>query len=145
MSSAGFQIVANRIPGERIATSVRTSTVGTFTTTETIVDTITVPLVSGRTYGIFSQADAQSSVANDQVIYSLREDDAAGTRIAVTRLTCLGTNAPFPGRLYGEYTAVASGDKTFVVTMVRTVGTGNITASGGTTQKMYLYVDYLSG
>lgn len=145
MSSAGFQLVAGRIPGERIAGTLRTSSVGTFTTTETIVDTVTAALVSGRTYGVWVFNQTQSSVAGDAVGCKIREDNVSGTILANQRQEMSDSGAGYGVAQYVEYTASATANKTFVATQVRSTGTGNITAAGSANQQANIYVEYVSG
>lgn len=146
MSNAGFQILAGRIPGERIADGPRTSSVGSITTTETIVDTVTAALVSGRKYGIWWFAQVQSTVANDQAGIKIREDNVSGTIKANQRAPELvSTGTAYPIAQYIEYTASATANKTFVGTIVRSVGTGTLTAGGSANQQANIYVEYISG
>jgi len=142
MSSAGQQLIANRVPGERIGTTINTANSAAITTVETIVDTVTVPLVSGRTYRITWAASILGTVANDQGIARMREDNVAGTTLQVVRFKA-PTATNYPLRMEAEFTAVATGNKTFVVCLLREVGT--LTRIGNATQPVYLYVDYIRG
>lgn len=144
-SSAGFQLVAGRIPGERIAGTLRTSSSGNITTTETTVDTVTAPLVSGRTYGIWWFSQAQSSVAADTAVARLREDNSTGTRMTIKRMAIPESGQNYQIAHYGEYVAVSTGDKTFVGTLTRGSGTGNITSPASSTSLCSIYVEYVSG
>jgi hypothetical protein len=146
-STAGFQLVAGRIPGERIATAVRTSNSSSFTSTETQTDTVTAPLVSGRTYRVTAYLLCRSTVANDTDIARLREDNLTGTTLQSIRVLIPATGAATDTLIYleAQYTAASSADKTFVATGVRGSGTGSITHTAGTSNPVYLYVDYISG
>lgn len=145
MSNTGQQVIAGRIPGERIASGPRTTTPATFTA-ETAVDTVTAALVSGRRYAIHWYANVQSSVAADQVGIKIREDSVSGTQMTNQRAPVLTTaGVAYPVAQYAEFTAVSTGNKTFVGTMVRSVGTGNITAGASATQQAHIYVEYLDG
>lgn len=129
----------------RVDTTERTANVGTFTTTETQIDTVTVSLVSGRTYGVWLYGTFQTTVANDSVNAAIREDSTSGTRMTVARVYLPILGVGFGFALYAEYTAGSTGDKTFVGTGQRQSGTGSITAAAAATQKAYIYVDYVRG
>jgi hypothetical protein len=148
MSSAGFQLVAGRIPGERLATTIRTSDSSGFTTTETVIDSVTAALVSGRTYRVRWVVAWASTVSADTVFSRLREDNLTGTQLQLLRCaltTAAGAGTRWVGAVEAEYTAVSSGNKTFVGTGVRVTGTGTITAHAASTYPIYLYVDYIRG
>lgn len=144
MASAGQLLEAGRIPGERIATQVRTSDSGDLAD-ETIADTVTAPLVDDRTYGIWCFSQVQSTVAGDSVNFRLREDSLAGTQMAIKRVECVRSVAGYGYSIYAEYTAIATGNKTFVLTGDRANGTGAVISPASATQVSILYVDYLSG
>lgn len=144
-STGGFQLVAGRIPGERIQTSTITADTATITTTETEVGTITAALVSGRKYRVVMDFGFTVSVATDHHFARIREDNSAGTQIQGRRLTGATTAQTYYGRLETEYTAVSTGNKTFSATFVRTAGTGNIKLSANANSPTLIYVDYISG
>lgn len=144
-TTAGFQLVAGRIPGERIATTTRTSTPAGFTTTETVTDTVTAALVSGRTYKVSCWILCRSTVAADSENVRLREDNLTGTELQAARIYIPIITTTFVAPLEALYTAVATGNKDFVVTGVRASGTGTITHAAAATQPVYLWVDYISG
>lgn len=106
--------------------AIGTSSSGTFTTTETVVDTVTAPLITGKLYEVLWTTNAQSSVANDVVLARIREDALAGTQIMDGRVDASAANVNFLVALRVIYTAVATGNKTFVGTFVRSSGTGNV-------------------
>lgn len=138
----------SRISGARIGTNIRTSDSGTFTTTETLIDSVTVPLVSGRTYLIRWTVAWGSSVAADTVFGRIRADSVAGTQLQILRVNIPATGGAgtrWNGTIEAEYTATATGNKTFVGTGVRATGTGNINAKGDATFPIYLYVNYIRG
>lgn len=146
VSSAGFQLTAGRIPGERIATTTSTSDSSTWTTTETLADTVTAPLVTGRTYRIRWSGGVVTTVAGDIVLIRMREDTTAGTLIVERNFYLASTStAGFGSEIEGTFTAVSTADKTFVVTGIRNGGTGTHHADGTATRPRYLYVDYISG
>lgn len=145
MSNAGLQILAGRIAGERIASSSETTVSAGFTSTETVIHTIVAPLVIGRRYGIWLSTHIISTVAADDCDCFLREDSVSGTLMQRVRADLTATNIPFTFNVYAEYTAVATGNKTFVGTGDRVAGTGTLTRSCSATIPGYMWVNYLSG
>jgi hypothetical protein len=146
MSSAGQLLVAGRIPGERIATTVVTADSAGFTTTEVVVATVTAPLVSGRTYRLRAVPKWESDVADDRINARLREDSVTGTIMQSDNVRILVVSSlGWGGVLEVEYTATATADKTFVLTGQRAGGTGTCKLGAGATRPVYLYVEYLSG
>jgi hypothetical protein len=146
MSSAGQRLVAGRIPGERIATTIVPTDSSTFTA-ETIVASVTAPLVSGRTYRVRFHGQFQSSVSGDRVFVRMRQNDISGSTINVT-LLIITASASSPGwatTLEAEFVATSTGNKTFVVTGLRASGTGNINLEASGSWPTFLYVDYIRG
>jgi hypothetical protein len=105
--------------------------------------TVTAALVTGRTYRVRFVGTLQSSVASDSGNVRLREDSVAGTQINLVRVALSESNAGFLAMVEGEYTAVSTGNKTFVATGVRNTGTGNLLFPAAATQPRQLYVDYI--
>lgn len=152
ISFRGALLVIGAVAGDaagrvsnRINTSVRTSNSSGFTTTETVTDTVTATLVAGRVYKIYAWLLVGSTVAADSVNVRLRENNLAGTQLQQARIDCPLTGTVFPVPIEAEYTAVATGSKTFVATGVRSTGSGTITLGAAGTQPVYLYVDYIRG
>ena len=134
--------VSRIFPGQRIATSTETTVSAGFTA-ETIINTVTAELVSGRTYSIGLFTGITSTVAGDNAEYRIREDSVAGTQLQVIRKDLLATNITEVLFLYAQYTAVATGSKTFVGTGFRQAGTGTLTRNSSTTSPSYMYVEYV--
>lgn len=134
-----------RGPGGRVATSLRTTSSAAITTVETIVDTVTAPLVAGRTYKVSWDFAWTQSVATDAFFARIREDIVTGTQLQGFRLMAGETASSFPAHRECEYTAVTTGDKTFVGTFVRTGGTGSVQSGAAATNPQLFYVDYVSG
>lgn len=147
MSNAGLQILAGRIPGERLATSIRIANSAGFTTTDTVTDSVTAPLVTGRLYLVKAYLLLRSTVANDTIVSRIREDALAGAQLLSARFTIhtTGSATNHVGILEVHYTAVATADKTFVSTSIRGSGTGTITAVAAASDPAYMSVDYISG
>lgn len=146
MSSAGQQLVAGRIPGERIATATVTSNSANIaSTTEVQVASVTAALVSGRTYRVTAAIKADSSVAADTSDVRIREDNSTGTEMQLGRIDIKDAAGRWPITLEAEYTAVSTGNKTFSVTMNRATGTGNVILIASSTVPGFAYVDYIRG
>lgn len=145
MSSAGFKLVAGRIPGERIATTTRSASSSAVTTTETEIDSVDALLVSGRTYRVRWVFSFTVSTATDHHLGRIREDSSSGTQIQARRLSAVTTQQSYPGMIEVEYTATASGSKTFSATFQRSGGAGSITSHSASDNPSYLYVDYIRG
>lgn len=148
MANAGQIIVAGRIPGERIGIAEATADSGLFTA-ETVVMSVTVPLVSGRTYSVWANPGLMSTISGDVVRARLREDDIAGTILDGT-IEDISNNTSNTTRkhaviLLSDYQAVSTGNKTFVVTGARATGSGNVHLEGVPGRKSYIVVRYESG
>lgn len=138
-TNAGFQ--------QRIATTIVSSDSSAFTA-ETVVMTIVAPLVIGRRYAIWAFPKFASTVDNDDVQANLRQDNVSGTTLQVDLRELTADNQEGVGQtftLYAEYTATATGNKTFVVTGQRNAGTGDIRLESNTGRESYAFVEYISG
>jgi hypothetical protein len=148
-SSAGFLSEGGRIPGEIIGTpTIETSDSGTFNTTETAVLSVTVPLVSGRTYSIHTYLRISSTVDNDDVRVAIREDSASGAFVTTDRRELDADNQGSLGQSFhvmAFFTATATEDKTFVTSAVRDSGTGTYNLSASANRPSMLYVRYEFG
>jgi hypothetical protein len=145
MVLAGETIIAGKVPGERIATTKRTSNSASITTTETVIDTVVAAVVAGRTYKVVWDGRPVSATAGDDIQYSLREDSVSGTVLQAVAVDVPVINRQPRGRLYAEYLADATEDKTFVATLFRVAGSGNAVGVAAATQPTFLYVDYAYG
>jgi hypothetical protein len=145
---AGGDVIYAADVNTRIATTPRTSDTSTVTTTETVSDTVTASLVSGEKYRVRWVVGYTSSVASDTLFLRIREDNVSGTAISLVRATVPTTNGAgsrWVEAVEAEYTAVATGSKTFVGTYVRASGTGNVKVAADATTPTYLYVDLIVG
>lgn len=118
----------DKLANHQIATRVNTATMaadttGAAVTTETIILTVVGTLTSGRRYAIRGHARSSSTVSGDSVLFRIREDNLTGNATAVNRVWMDADSAGIGCDLYGEYTASATGAKTFVLTMIRRTGT----------------------
>jgi hypothetical protein len=141
--------VGGLVPGQRIASMTpRTTTPAAVTTAETVLDTVTADLVAGRTYKVSYRSGVLSSVAGDSAFIRIREDNVSGNALQLERIHSPltgGSGSRWPADLEAEFTAVSTGEKTFVGTLIRASGTGDLTSPAGTGQPTYFYVDYVRG
>lgn len=143
MAAVGDPVILARMPGYVVATATETSDSSTFTTTETVIGTITASLISGVTYIVAATVPIASSVANDRVAVRMREDNVSGTQLAFEGLLVPGTDPediPAAAGMRAMYTAVSTGSKTFVVTGDRYAGTGNIRREALSTRPLLLTI-----
>jgi uncharacterized protein (DUF3084 family) len=149
MSSAGQLLVAGRLPGEVIGTpTVVVADSSTFTTTESgALASVTVPLISGRTYRVRFTGGWNSTVLADTITVRLREDTASGTQVDSDTINTPLVSSLRGGKVSveGRYTATATANKTFVVTGQREAGTGNCRLAASTLRPAILEVLYESG
>lgn len=119
------------------------------TTTITQIATVTVTLTVGMTYGVAWHGRVSSSVIGDIIRLRLHPTSVATAELTIQQLYIPIASGAAPGTngygldVYGEYTALASGSFTFVASVVRSVGTGNIIAKGTALAPAFLTVDYL--
>ncbi|WP_162959150.1 hypothetical protein [Micromonospora tulbaghiae] len=113
-----------------------------------MIDSITVPVVAGRTYKIRWTVAWGSTVAGDTVFSRIREDAVGGAQLQIMRINITATGGAgtrWDGTVEAEYTATVTGNKTFVGTGTRATGTGNINAKAAADFPIRLYVEYVSG
>jgi len=127
----------------RIATTEDITASGAISTVETIVLTVTGSLISGLKYRISAYFVVGQSVATDEFVGRIREDNATGSIKTTARIRTGSVSTLFPVYFEAEYTAVATGSKTFVVTLIRSTGTGTIINNASSTAPGYLYIDYV--
>lgn len=139
--NAGDRITADELSTYAGEPEIREINSSAFTTAETEVDTITVPVVNGRRYKVVWRPAFFSTVANDHVRGAIREDDLAGTALYVQNITTPISGQAFLMHLEGFYTATATEDKTFIGTGDRITGTGTITGQAASSNPTLLYVE----
>lgn len=142
---AGQTIIAGRVSGEEVGSASVVSDSSNFTTTETTVITLTVSLISGCTYMLDAIFNLASSVGSDTADGRIREDSSTGTEMQFQRCIIDSTTLGQVYRLMAYYTASVSGSKTFVVTGVRSTGTGNVRLEAASTRPALLRVVYTGG
>lgn len=148
-SSAGQLLVAGRIPGEEIGATENTSDSSSISS-EAVVMTLTVPLVSGRTYWIWANPGFNATASGNHVRAQLREDSISGTVMDSDTKQIEAVSSPSTRKtvfvLASKYTASASANKTFVVTAEVVSGaSGTVVLEGASTRKSYLRCLYNNG
>lgn len=142
MSSAGQQLIANRIPGERVAVNINTANSANVTS-EAITDTVTAPVVSGRTYRVTFSASVTGGAA-ERFLARVRLTNISGTILNTGRFqVTVATN--YYCRFEAEFVAGSTGNQVIVVTLQRETAVANVVRVGNATQPAHLYVDYISG
>lgn len=139
MPAAGEKIRVGRIPGELVGRQIETADSAGFTSTETVLITLTVPVIDARIYDVEGKLRVQSAAAsiNEGCQLRLREDSVTGNeldRVLVTIATTAGT-VGYGANLFAQYTSDATEDKTFVITGVKiaaATGAQRMEASGAT-------------
>jgi hypothetical protein len=146
--AAGDPILASDFTGRgRIGTSLYDTDSATFTTSALEVASVSGSLVSGRTYRIRLLIHIGSTTTDSTVTFALKEDSSVGTDIQGH------VNVPVPtataaGHYYEmatEYTAVATGSKTFSATAVRATGTGTLRREAASIRPTIFTVEYAYG
>ncbi len=145
LTAAILQELADLIDDSTISASV-TSDSATIPTTETTTITLVVPVEQGAVYQISSYARISSSVAGDVVVTRIREDNSTGTQIQGGQVECSTTSTTgYSNSLNTEFTAATTGNKTFVFTLVRGGGSGNIIHRAASTAPGFLTCRLKSG
>jgi hypothetical protein len=120
----------------------------TWTATESgSLISVTPTLTTGLTYKLlFSGAVSSDAVTSgvETTVMRIREDTATGNQLIVSQVFIPTTSTiGFLLTAYVEYTAVATGAKTFVVTGTRNGGTGNHRIRAATGRSAWLTCDLL--
>jgi hypothetical protein len=111
-------------PVQRIGSTVNTTaTSGFAAATETVTDTLTVPLETGKLYELLWTGNYSNTTADATLLWRIREDSLSGTQIGSGRTIWNSTNTVSASVLRTYYTAVADGNKTFVVSGSGSAGT----------------------
>lgn len=151
--AAGDNLTASRLAkanGTRVASMTpRTSDSSGVTTSETLADTVTADLVTGRKYRVRWVGGVTSTVAADTLFLRLREGSGTGgTQMQLSRVSVpntSGAGSRFGETLEAEFTAVATASKTFSLTYHRASGSGTVSLPSTGTLPTYFYVDYVEG
>jgi hypothetical protein len=133
---------------KRVATVSLTANSTTWTSSESAaLMTASPTLVSGLTYRItlFTTVVSTAGALAEAAFMRIREDNATGTQIGGGNISIPNTNGSgYPLCLVTEYTAVASGAKSFVVTGSRISGaTGTQNIAAGSARPSWFTVDLI--
>lgn len=151
MASPGSAVTAaevnlaltNNVGPSTLGTSDFTATSGT---TEKLLDTITVNVVSGRKYRVSYVFAWQADTLNGRYFVRIREGSAlGGSQIAVVNMILLTpVNVLVPGiPLEAEWTAGSTGSQSFCATIQQNNGSGTATIRGASSQQRILSVKWL--
>jgi hypothetical protein len=143
--AAGDQIPWSYI-AKRVATAPLTANSATWAGSESAaLITATPTLVSGLTYKItlFVTVNSTAGALTEAAFMRVREDNSTGTQIGAANIAIPSTTGNgYPLMLVTEYTAVANGAKSFVVTGSRISGaTGTQGIVCSTSRPNWLTVD----
>ncbi|WP_431881581.1 hypothetical protein [Micromonospora chalcea] len=143
--AAGDPVYSALLPGW-VGESLRNSSVGPFSTTETLLQSITFNAHPSARYKITALQSIQSSVAGDLIRVRVRYVTGTGpVSNTNTEIMSQMPNADIAGKGQVLPTIVTitglSGDITVGVFAVRESGTGNITAYGDARQTNVLMVE----
>lgn len=127
--------VANMV--RRVARNIETSDSAAIGLTETDVSSIAFTRTSGKRYTIVFHVKYVTTVANDRFFWRIREDSKTGTIRQEIAVREADAGMGHMQTISCEYTAGASGSKTFVLTFMRHAGTGTCTRAADT----HFYVD----
>lgn len=122
-----------------IADGSRTTSSGTFTTVETVLQSLSFTAVAGVRYKITAVQSIQSTIAGGSVQMRLRwasgaSVTTAGTQISSILAPCNTAGLGFVAPLIVTFTPGVSGTVTVGVTAVQNTGTGTISSFGDTKQ-----------
>lgn len=130
------------------------STIGTSDLTaqsyssEAALDTVTVPVVSGRKYKVsylFHYTPSGTTAAGNAWTVRIREGTISGSQLVYASAIARGQNAGIvdTGYVEVEYTATSTGNQQFTTTAARSSGANNIQFKGATGQARKLSVEWL--
>lgn len=126
--------------------NVVANSAGNTTTTAASIMTLSVNVVSGKTYAVQFMGRISVGTAGDTSVVRIKTVSASGTDLNSTQMWGGTTDAGgFECSCYAEYTAPSTATVVFVVTLERAV-TGAATATtlkASATGPAYLYCDYL--
>jgi hypothetical protein len=127
----------------RIATVERTTNSSTFTS-EAVISSITAAVETGKRYRIEWTVDSSSTVLGDTARWRIRETNIAGTSRQLSHSYMSMANNDFGAPpLRFEWTAVSTGNMTWVGTCHRALGTGTFSCNASPTEPSYFTVDLI--
>lgn len=122
----------------RVAGVQEASDASAVSTTETVVSTISFPAIIGNIYELRFNMKLLQSVASDHFLFTLREDNLAGTLIDQWILPVAPAASNGYMVIYQlDWTAASTTTKTIVGTLVRSSGTGTCTRLAKANYQIY--------
>lgn len=126
----------------------RTATVGTFTTTETLLDQITFTAVDDARYKLTWVGHVQSGVVGDIVQLRCRWENAATLTSTGTLFSSHQVNIDIAGRAMNEtliktVTGISAGETAIGVLAVRSSGSGAISSNGSANNEVSMLLELL--
>lgn len=112
-------------------------------TAEAIIETITVPVVSGRKYRVSYMFNVLASGSGNTLYVRLRETNVSGVQINYVQHQPAVTPIIDSRSFYTEWTAASTGNQTFVATVIRNSGAATSTFKGSAGQPRILSVEWL--
>jgi hypothetical protein len=142
-SETGSAFGPDAHPMSRMKTLKETTNSGTFNTTETVILTLlNVAVLNGNKYWITGIVTIASTVAGDDITVRIREDSVSGTVLQIHEDDIISTTIQRTVTIQAEFVATVNDTgKDFVVTCVRTAGTGNISRQASATQPAFMHAE----
>lgn len=133
------------LPGMIVGTPSLVTADSSGVTADTEVQTLTVPVVSGRVYKVHWLAKLlSSSTATDTARANIKEDSSAGTQLQSGNVVVGATGSVGAViHLVALYTADATENKTFSFTISRAAGAGNISLEAASDRPAIAWAEYL--
>lgn len=130
-----------------VAEAAETTDSASITGTETVIVTVQGYLKTDRLYHVWITTHVGSDSAANGASIRIREDSLTGTVLNQTdgELTANTGGVGTPWTFLGRYTAVADGLKTFVGTLQRVAGAGNLRREASVSRPTILWIEYVSG
>lgn len=130
----------NEALNRRVGKAESQSDTGTFTSSETVFETLTVTLVGGRTYTLSAFVPLTSTGTDEHLIRIRQGTTTAGAQLTTDRVRIHTAGAVYVGRPECEFVAPADGSYSFCTTSGRQSGTGTATGKGSASQPRWLKV-----
>jgi hypothetical protein len=145
--SSGTELVGGRIPGEIIGTPTIVTSDSSGFTSETVVATLEVPVVAGRTYKVRFSGRWGAASATADIVARIREDDINGTQIQVGQVAASSTSTLGfgPMNMTAFWPASTTENQTFVIAGIRNGGTGTCRLDASPATPALLWVEYAFG
>jgi CO dehydrogenase/acetyl-CoA synthase delta subunit len=132
MATSGETVKASRVP-RLLDRDTLTATTANVTTVETVVMSVSADLIAGETYKIMTWGRYDVSTNGDDPFIRIKEDSVSGTQLQGDIWDIPDQLIAWSKTLTAFYVAVSDGPKTFVHTIVRNAGGGNLTIAAAST------------